>query len=188
MSAITSTHPMSRISTGKIALLVTLGTESVFFITLLVAYAALRDQVSWNVSHTLARLTIPLVNSGILLTSALVASWTNRAIRRDSRTALRNGLFVTLLLGLVFVAGQIYEFNHAGLSVDDQAFGGVFFTLLGFHAVHVLAGVVFLGLNLMRTILGDFSAGQHEAVELGNWFWYYVAAVWAVLFVALYLL
>jgi heme/copper-type cytochrome/quinol oxidase subunit 3 len=179
---------MSKTSTGKIALLVTLGTESVFFITLLVAYAALRDQVSWNVSHTLARLAIPLVNSGILLASALVAWWTNRAIVRDNRSALRNGLFATLLLGLVFVAGQIYEFNHAGLSIDDQAFGGVFFTLLGFHAVHVLAGVVFLALILMRAILGDFSAGQHEAVELGVWFWYYVTAVWGVLFVALYLI
>jgi len=188
MSTMTSTHPMSKISTGKIAMLITLGTESVFFITLLVAYAALRDQVSWDVPHTLSRLAIPMINSCILLASALVAWWTNRVIVRDNRPALRNGLLVTLLLGLVFVAGQIYEFNNAGLSIDDQAFGGVFFTLLGFHAVHVLAGVVFLGLNLMRTILGDFSAERYEAVELGVWFWYYVTAVWGVLFVALYLI
>ena len=187
MSAITSTHPMSRISTGKIALLVTLGTESVFFITLLVAYAALRDQVSWYVPHTLARLTIPLINSGVLLLSVLTAWWSGNVICQDKSSALRGGLLVTLLLGLIFVAGQIYEFRHAGLSIDDQAFGGVFFTLLGFHAAHVLAGVVFLTLNLMRANLGDFSAERHEAVELGNWFWYYVAAVWAVLFVALYL-
>lgn len=188
MSTMTSTHPMSRISTGKIALLVTLGTESVFFITLLVAYAALRDQVSWNVPHTLARLTIPLVNSSVLLISALTAWWSGNAIRRDRQTALRGGLIVTLLLGLAFVAMQIYEFKHAGLSIDDQAFGGVFFTLLGFHAVHVLAGVVFLALNLTRATLGDFSAERYEAVELGNWFWYYVSVVWAVLFVALYLI
>jgi len=187
MSTMTSAHPMSRISTGKIALLVTLGTESVFFITLLVAYAALRDQVSWIVPHTLTRLTIPLINSAILLLSALAAWWSGNVIHQDKTSTLRGGLLVTLLLGLIFVAGQIYEFNHAGLSIDDQAFGGVFFTLLGFHAVHVLAGVVFLALNLMRANLGDFSAEQHEAVELGNWFWYYVTAVWAVLFVALYL-
>jgi len=188
MSAITSSHPMSRISTGKIALLVTLGTESVFFLTLLVAYAALRDQVSWNVPHTLVRLTFPLINSGVLLLSALIAWWSGNVIRKDKQTALRGWLLATLLLGLIFVAGQIYEFNHAGLSIDDQAFGGVFFTLLGFHAVHVLAGVVFLALNFVRANLGDFSAGQYEAVELGNWFWYYVTAVWAVLFVALYLI
>ena len=67
MSALTSSHPMSRISTGKIALLMALGTESVFFVTLMVAYVALRNQVGWNVPHTLARLAIPLANSGVLL-------------------------------------------------------------------------------------------------------------------------
>jgi cytochrome c oxidase subunit 3 len=183
----TPIHPMSRISTGKVATLVTLGTESVFFATLLVAYAALRDQVGWYVPQTMERLAIPLLNSAVLLLSVLTAWWSGTAIRRGKQAALRNGLLVTLLLGLIFVVGQIYEFNHAGLSIDDQAFGGVFFTLMGFHAVHVLAGVVFVALNLMRANLGDFSAEQHEAVELGNWFWYYLAAVWVVLFTALYL-
>jgi cytochrome c oxidase subunit 3 len=179
---------MSKVSTGKVALLVTLGTESVLFVTLLVAYAALRDQVQWYLPHTLARLSFPLINSGILLLSAMTAGWSLQAIRRDQTTRLQAGLLVTLLLGLIFIGGQIYEFNHAGLSIDDQAFGGVFFTLLGFHAVHVLAGVVFLALNWMRARLGDFSAARHEAIELGSWFWYYVTAVWAVLFVALYLI
>ena len=187
MSALTSSHPMSRISTGKIALLMALGTESVFFVTLMVAYVALRNQVGWNVPHTLARLAIPLANSGVLLVSTLTSWWSGNAIRQNRLPALRGGLLVTLLLGLVFIAGQIYEFGHAGLRVDDQAFGGVFFTLLGFHAMHVLAGVVFLALNFIRANLGDFSAERYEAVELGNWFWYYVTAVWVVLFVALYL-
>lgn len=187
MSTVASTHPMSKMSTGHIALLITLGTESVFFITLLVAYAALRDQVNWNVPHTLDRLVIPLANSFVLLLSVVAAWWSIRAIRQDKRSAIKIGLLVTLLLGLLFVGGQIYEFNHAGLRIDDQAFGGVFFTLLGFHAAHVLAGVVFLGLNLLRAFWGDFTSDQHEAVALGNWFWYYVAAVWVVLFVALYL-
>jgi cytochrome c oxidase subunit 3 len=95
---------------------------------------------------------------------------------------------LTLLLGLVFVTIQIYEFSHAGMRINDQAFGGVFFTLMGFHGLHVLAGVVFLIINLVRTRLGDFSPNRYEAVELGTWFWYYVTAVWVVLFGALYLL
>jgi cytochrome c oxidase subunit 3 len=187
MSSVGATTQVTRISTGRIALLVTLGTETVFFLTLLVAYAAMRNEVNWSVPHNLARLTIPLVNTAILLVSAVVAWWSIKAIRDGRLPALRAGLTVTLLFGLIFVAGQIYEFSHAGLQIDDQTFGGVFFTLMGFHALHVLAGIVFLALNLARANLGDFSAGRHEAVELGSGFWYYVTAVWLVLFTALYL-
>jgi cytochrome c oxidase subunit 3 len=183
----TSAHPMSKTSTGRLGLLITLGTESVFFVTLLVAYVALRDSVTWNVPQTLTRLTIPMVNTAILFVSTIVAYRSLSVIRRDNQTALQNNLLITLFLGLVFVAGQVYEFSHAGLKVNDPSFGGVFFTLMGFHALHVLAGVVFLALNYMRAKLGDFSATRYEAVELGVWFWYYVAAVWLLLFVALYL-
>jgi cytochrome c oxidase subunit 3 len=188
MSTIGFSQLASKSSAGRIALLVALGTESVFFITLLVAYVALRAQVNWDVPHTLVRLAIPSANSAVLLSSALVARWSSKAIRQDNQPALRNRLLVTLLLGLLFVAGQIYEFSHAGLRINDEAFGGVFFTLLGCHAAHVLAGVVFLALNLVRAAVGDFTAEQHEPVTLGNWFWYYVTGVWVVMFVALYLL
>jgi len=188
MTSMASTHPMSKTSTGRIALFVTLGAETVFFITLLVAYAALRDEVGWNVQHTLARLTIPLINTVVLVISAIMAWASTNAIRKNNQTALRNGLLITVILGLGFVVGQIYEFSHAGLQIGDQSFGGVFFTLMGFHAVHVLAGVVFLVLNYVRANLGDFSAERYETVELGTLFWYYVTAVWFVLFGALYLI
>jgi cytochrome c oxidase subunit 3 len=187
MNAITSNQLADRSSAGRIGLLITLATESVLFITILVAYAALRDQVNWYVPHTLSRLSIPVTNTAILFSSSLVAWWSQNAIRQGKKSALTFGLLITVILGLIFVTGQIYEFRHAGLSIDDQSFGGVFFTLLGFHAVHVLAGVFFLVLNLVRSNLGDFSAEKHEAVTLGTWFWYFVTAVWAVLFVALYL-
>jgi cytochrome c oxidase subunit 3 len=187
MSSMTTVHPMNKTSTGRIALLITLGAESVFFITLLVAYASLRDEVIWNVSHTLTRLTISLINTAILLLSAITAWLSTRAIRRNEQASLRSGLLITLSLGLIFVAGQIYEFGHAGLHMDDPSFGGVFFTLISFHAVHVLAGVVFLALNYVRATWGDFSSTRYETIELGNWFWFYVAGVWLVLFVVLYL-
>lgn len=188
MSTTTTTPLVQKPSNGRIALLVTLGTESVFFLTLLVAYADLRNQVNWNVPHSFARLSIPLVNTAVLLLSTFIAWRALLSIRQSKQSSLRNGLLITVILGVIFVAGQIYEFNHAGLQVDDQAFGGVFFTLIGFHAVHVLAGIVFLVLNLIRAYLNDFTTDQHEAVVLGNWFWYYVTAVWLVLFAALYLL
>ena len=178
----------TRSGTGRIALFVTLGTETVFFLTALVAYVALRSQVDWNVSHSVSRLAIPLVNTTILLISAGTASWAVNTVRKGSLGADKLPLITTLLLGLVFIAGQVYEFNHAGLSIDDQALGGVFFTLITFHAVHVFAGMVFNGLNLARAYQHDFSAEETSVIILGSWFWYYVTAVWLVLFTALYLL
>ncbi len=58
---------------------------------------------------------------------------------------------------------------------------------MGFHAVHVIAGVIMLVLLLWRTFLGDFTARRHIAIQIGAWFWYFIVAVWVVLFSALYL-
>jgi cytochrome c oxidase subunit 3 len=179
---------MSRLSTGKVALFIILASESVFFATLLVAYAALRGQNNWPMTHSFGRLTIPLLNTMILVMSAVPARRAILSIRAGKQSALLTWLVITLLLGLVFVTGQVYEFGHAGLHINDQAFGGVFFTLMGFHALHVLAGVVFLVINLVRARLNDFSSNEYNPIELGSWFWYYVIAVWLVLFAALYLL
>jgi cytochrome c oxidase subunit III len=188
MNILTKPHEMNKISNGKVALFIILTSESVFFVTMLVAYIALRNQAGWPVEHTLAHLMVPLANTAILLFSAIFA-WRGTVRIRDGKTLASQGLqLLTLLLGLVFVTIQIYEFSHAGLRVSDQGFGGVFFTLMGFHGLHVLAGVVFLIINLARTRLGDYSPARYEAVELGTWFWYYVTAVWIVLFAALYLL
>jgi heme/copper-type cytochrome/quinol oxidase subunit 3 len=188
MNILMKPRVMSRFSNGKVALFIILASESVFFVTMLVAYIALRSQASWPVEHTLVRLTIPLLNTAILLFSA-ISAWRGTVSIRDGKTFASQGWqLLTLLLGLVFVTIQIYEFSHAGMHINDQAFGGVFFTLMGFHGLHVLAGVVFLIINLARTRLGDFSSTRYEAVEVGTWFWYYVTVVWIVLFAALYLL
>jgi cytochrome c oxidase subunit III len=188
MSAGTGLHPMSRVSNARVAIFLVLATESVFFATLLVAYVALRGQSAWTVEHTLKRLAFPLANTGLLLFSMLPAGRAVASIRAGKSEALRNWLITTVLLGVVFILGQVYEFGHAGFQVNAQVMGAVFLALMGFHGLHVLAGIFFLLLNLVRTGLGDFSSERHEAVTMGSWFWYYVCAVWLVLFGALYLL
>ena len=179
---------MRRTSTGKVALLVVLGSESVFFLTLLTAYVALRGQVAWDIPRTLARLGLPIGNTLVLLASVLAARRTELIARSGIQSGLARTQLATLVLGVLFVAGQIYEFTHAGMRIDDQAFGGVFFALMGFHGLHVVAGIVMLTLGIVRARLSDFSAGDAGAIEIGSLFWYYVAAVWLALFAALYLL
>ena len=174
----------------RTAVYIVLAAEAVFFGTLILSCLYLRvGQYDWPFNHpTLSQLTIPALNTAILLLSGVSAWGSERAILGAREGRLRLGLIVTLLLGLVFVAGQVFEFNRAGMRPSDQAFGGVFFALMGFHALHVLAGIVILAINLVRAFAGDFSPARHMAVSLGSWFWYFVVAVWLVLFAALFLI
>ena len=177
----------SRLSNGKVALFIVLASETVFFVTLIIAYIALRGQSTWPVVRTWSRLSFPLANTTLLILSAVTASLAGRCIRNGDESGLRGWLIATLLLGGVFVLGQGFEFRHAGLHIDDQLMGGVFFTLMGFHALHVLAGMVVLAIIWVRARLGDFSAHRHDSVTTAVWFWYFVCFVWLVLFSALFL-
>ncbi len=174
---------------AKVAMLAVLASESIFFLTLVSAYFYLRSgNPSWPVpGASPSHLILPGANTALLLFSALSFYLGERAVRRDRIGQLKIWLTVTLVAGLLFVGGQALEFSRSGMQITDQAFGGVFFTLMGFHAVHVLAGVLILAFLLWQAGLGDFSARRHAAVQVGAWFWYFVTAVWVILFTALYL-
>lgn len=175
-------------STARLTLLVVLSSETILFGTLLMVYLYMRANGSSDAFTDRGCVLVPLLNTAVLLLSTGTAWWSNAMIRQGQTEKLKTGLLVTLVLGLVFVGGQVVEFSQSGMQPDDQAYGGVFFTLIGFHAVHVLIGVLILAINTIRAQLGDFSARRHIAVDVGTWFWYYVAGVWIVLFAALYLL
>ena len=176
-------------TTAKITLFFILGPESVFFGMLISAYFFLRaSQPNWPyIQVSLQRLILPGANTLLLLLSALTIFLGNKAIRRSDTQGLMRWLAMTLLLGIVFIGGQVLEFRGNGMSPSDHGFGGVFFALMGFHALHIVAGMVVLGLVWMRARLADFNAEKHLAVDVGMYFWWYVTAVWVVLFGVLYL-
>ena len=174
---------------GRTALALVVAAESVFFGTLILSVLFLRaSQTGWPFSHpSLPQLVVPSVNTLILILSGVAAWGSERAIQAGRDRLLKLGLVLTLVLGLVFIAVQVFEFTRSGMHPSDQAFGGVFFALMGFHALHLLAGMVVLVINLARAGLGDYTPSRHETISLGAWFWYFVVAVWLVLFAALFL-
>ncbi len=182
-------NPPKRLGGAKVTLLIVLASETAFFATLVMSYLYLRTtQANWPYQQvSLSRLALPALNTAVLLFSVLLAHRATAAIQQDKPTRLKLALLLTWILGLVFVLGQVLEFNHAGMAPDDLAFGGVFFALMGFHALHVLAGMFVLTLLFWRAQLGDFSGQDYDPVEVGVWFWDYVVAVWVVLFTVLYL-
>jgi cytochrome c oxidase subunit III len=185
----TADMQVRRNSVMQTTLFLVIAAETILFGTLVMSYLFLRGGGS-SMSFPHPRpldLQIASLNTLILLTSAALAQKALQAIvRHDVRGLVRN-LLLALGLGAIFIAGQVYEFRHAGMRIGDLAFGGVFFALISFHAVHVLAGMTVLSLNLVRAKLGDFNEHRHTAITAGTWFWYYVTAIWLVLFTVLYL-
>ena len=99
---------------------------------------------------------------------------------------------VTMVLGLVFIGFQIYEFRsfgHEGLNLTTNLFGSTFFVLTGFHGTHVAVGVLYLGsllaASFRRTGLGP-DQGFHT--EIAGLYWHFVDIVWIVIFTVIYLI
>ena len=110
------------------------------------------------------------------------------AIRRGDQRAMRNWTALTLLLGIAFLVGQLYDYSTLGFGISDGAFGTVFYTLTGFHGAHVFGGTVGLTILVARATQGQFSARNHVAVEAISFYWHFVDVVWIALFSTLYFL
>lgn len=133
----------------------------------------------------------PAINTVILLASSFPAHFAGRAAAKGNRNGLVLGLAGAILLGLIFLGGQLYEYTNLfneGFTITYKTFGSAFFTLTGFHGLHVTIGVIFLLVCLIRALRGDFTAQKHFAVEAGEMYWHFVDGVWVVVFSTVYLL
>ncbi len=135
---------------------------------------------------------LPAVNTLILLTSGLTIAIAHHAIRLGQRTRVAVFLAATVVLGVIFLGIQVYEYGHAwqdlGLRLDTGIYGSIFYLLTGFHGLHVLVGVITLAVILGRVLAGHFTADNHFGFEAAAWYWHFVDVVWLGLFVFVYVL
>ncbi|WP_310475691.1 cytochrome c oxidase subunit 3 [Sandarakinorhabdus sp.] len=128
----------------------------------------------------------PLLNTLILLLSGTAVTWAHHALIHDDRKGLKQGLWVTIVLGLLFTCVQAYEYYHAEYGMADSIYGAAFYMATGFHGFHVVVGTIFLMVCLARTYKGDFTARHHFGFEAAAWYWHFVDVVWLFLFIAIY--
>ncbi|OIQ90220.1 cytochrome c oxidase subunit 3 [mine drainage metagenome] len=133
---------------------------------------------------------IPTINTALLLSSGLTLTIAHHALRVNHRSRAVLWLSLTILLGLIFLFLQAYEYHHAytelGLKLSSGIYGSTFFMLTGFHGFHVLLGATMLSVVLFRLIRGDFTADHHFAFEGAAWYWHFVDVVWLLLYVLVY--
>jgi cytochrome c oxidase subunit 3 len=133
---------------------------------------------------------VPFYNTLILLSSGVTVTWAHWGLKKNNRSQLILGLFLTVALGATFVFLQIHEYGEAyndlNLKLSSGIYGSTFFMLTGFHGLHVTIGAIMLLVMLLRAIKGHFTPRHHFAFEAAAWYWHFVDVVWLGLFVFVY--
>ncbi|MEE4540097.1 MAG: cytochrome c oxidase subunit 3 [Erythrobacter sp.] len=131
--------------------------------------------------------SLPLLNTLILLCSGTTVTWAHHALIHGDRQGLKQGLWATVGLGLLFSFIQAYEYTAAPFGFGGNTYSSAFYMATGFHGFHVLVGTIFLAVCLYRVYLGHFTPRQHFGFEAAAWYWHFVDVVWLFLFIAIYI-
>lgn len=200
------------VSWGKLMMWLFIISDALAFGGLLVSYGMLRLAAGkWVDTNEIFALSIggfkvPLLLIAVM-TFILVSSsgWmalsVNSAHQKDRQNTVKY-LLLVILFGLTFLSCQAYEWSklifHEGVRpwkvpshppfYGVQLFGSFFFTLTGFHGLHVLSGVIYLAVIAVRVAKGIYDRkGSYEAVEIAGLYWHFVDLVWIFIFTFFYL-
>jgi cytochrome c oxidase subunit 3 len=182
---------MSFIGAGMLAFI---GSETVFFASLIAADIHLRIHAPVNAVGAGLATAFPAVNTGVLIASGVAAHYAQVAYRKRRPQSFYFLLGLTIVLGAAFLGGQAWEYTHLGFGLTASLTASGFFTLTGFHGLHVACGIatlVFLMFRVRREWRlwpGAPSPGTAGMVDAGTYYWHFVDAVWVVVFVVVYLL
>ena len=130
--------------------------------------------------------SLPLLNTLILLCSGTTVTWAHHSLIHGDREGLKKGLWLTIILGVIFSGIQAYEYAAAPFGFGGNTYSSAFYMATGFHGFHVLVGTIFLIVCLRRVYLGHFTPRQHFGFEAAAWYWHFVDVVWLFLFVVVY--
>ena len=185
-------HSSTGLSNNKLAMWLFLGSECLLFGGLISTYMLYRGRVSDGPHPSqIYDIAFTSVSSFVLLMSSLTMVLAVTAAQRNDDRRTNLWLTVTAVLGATFVGGQVYEFTtfiREGLGFTTSLFGSSFYTLTGFHGVHVSVGVIFL-LSTMGIIKKNKITGNKaEVVELVGLYWHFVDIVWIIIFTLVYLI
>jgi heme/copper-type cytochrome/quinol oxidase subunit 3 len=185
--------PLAQHENTKLAMWVFLGGEVVFFVSLILLIVFTRMTQSDYNGQFRSHLSIPVIalNTFVLVTSSYFVVRALEAISvKDDRKSLRNNLIVVVVLGLLFLAGQAFEWTSLfGEGVGyGSTYGSSFFTVTGIHGTHVFVGIIWAIYLLVGHRRMPFTRGNHLAIENFGLYWHFVDIVWIVLYTVIYLI
>ncbi|MBV8618586.1 MAG: cytochrome c oxidase subunit 3 [Curvibacter sp.] len=140
--------------------------------------------------QTMTPFWLPTINTALLLSSGVTLTIAHHALLAGHRSRTIAFMWMTVLLGLVFLFVQGYEYSHAyselNLKLTSGIYGSTFFMLTGFHGFHVFVGMLMLFFITLRLQKGHFTAERHFGFEGAAWYWHFVDVVWLGLYILVY--
>lgn len=187
-------NPLSR---GKVGMSCLIITESFFFICFIVTYLYYIVIVQVDDGGPDPRILfredwLVYAASVALLSSSITVVLASRALARGAHDKFRSWLFLTVILGGLFIAATAIEWTdligNKGMWLNTSSLGTCFFSLVGFHALHVCLGLTALSLCFFLSVFGKLPVWQAERFEVLSWYWHFVDSVWILVFTTVYVL
>jgi cytochrome c oxidase subunit 3 len=178
----------------SVGTIIWLSSELMFFAGLFAMYftARARSTTGWPQPPTELNLPYALVFTIILVASSVTCQLGVFAAEQGNVYGLRRWFTITFVMGLLFVLGQANEYRvlvtEHHTTIASSTYGSVFFLTTGFHALHVIGGLVAFVFVLIRSTMGRFTPAQATSAIVVSYYWHFVDVVWVGLFATIYLI
>jgi len=190
---------------AKLGMWLFLVTEILLFGGLFVTYGIYRawyPDMFYN-AHKFLDVYMGTFNTVVLITSSLTMALAIRSMQINKKNETVVYLVLTLVFALVFLVVKYFEYSHKfelgqlpgtfytfqGVEgTNPHIFFGIYFTMTGLHAVHVILGMLVIGWALIKTTKNEFSDQYYTPLEMTGLYWHLVDMIWIFLFPLLYLI
>lgn len=168
------------------------GSEAIFFLSLMLGFVYFAYYPGFNPQSVAL---LDLKKTGLFTALLLASSFTFHRAEASHRGHhlgyMKLWLSATVLLGVIFLVGQGLEYKHLisdQLVISKGTFATGFFTLTGFHGLHVFIGLIILSVVLYLAFLGDFDSSSSSVISSVGIYWHFVDIVWVIVFTLVYVL
>jgi cytochrome c oxidase subunit III len=178
-------------SRGRVGMFSLILAESAIFVIFVVAYVYYIGRSTYGPQPRQV-LELPILNTIFLLSSSGTIMMAERALVKRAMAAFSAWWGLTIALGAIFLLGTAQEWHKLiskdGLTISTNLFGTTFYSLVGLHASHVIAGLIMLTAVLIFALTGALKPEHTEKVEVLALYWHFVDAVWVVVFTVVYVI
>ena len=168
------------------------GTETVFFLALIVAFMYFTYNPTF---HADSKNTLDIKSTAIFSICLFFSSFTLWRAETSQKKGKINGLkywlLATIVLGTIFLIGQgseYYRLLKQGFNISKSVFSTSFFTLTGFHGLHVFIGILVLSIVLGQFFKKSFDLYRNNILSAAGVYWHFVDIVWLFVFTVVYVL